>query len=1076
MRIPPISSATDQKADFRISRAYSDSILVAVLGVLATLHVVSSGLSAEEIKLTWTDRSRIETAYHIEREIAGFDGFEELPTELGANTESYTYDDPTQGGQLRFRVFASNEYGPSGYSNLASTIPPQTMIEDTPFDLMLFTDGHPVTNWGSYEPRTDGEWQSAVSLAVSHQQGSGGIPGQAYFDDISIYDGEGNRIGFEDFEDNGVGDYPGNWAINPDWPWSEPFNSVQADPVSPDEDRTFFLAGNGSSVTGSFLPGSYDSEAIAVEFRIYLPGSNGIGGNPAYFIFGGASAIAYVNDDRSVSVRLGHDENTALDGLSLDRWYQIRMELKPETGVARLVLVGETRVFDQENLGLQMAIDGFSLVSNLLFAPAERADTRILTISPQADAFGSTLVTIDLIAGDERLAKIFKLGIAPVNDPPSIGVLSEQAMLEDNVKVVPLPVSDRDTDLSELKVIAAAAEADLFSSLTADYIDGEGWVLSMVPVANRNGKTEIDVTVDDGEFEVASSFLVEVISVPDAPEFVAYPESLTTTQGSFSFAFAVEVGDVDTLSESLTIVPSMEDSDLITAYNVIPGQTDGEFLVSMVLDPNWSGETILLLVVTDETGESAQVDIELIVEPGPRVFFGSIGESGICALYIDSGGVGTFLGWNPSGHDVYFSEGFGVGMDGSFVVGGNPNGVGALSGEIVGFGVSGVLGPMDIVFSGQQLAIGGPTSGFIGGYLGFLNDLSGGIGRLIVGPDGRALAVLESNSDSVSDGAWVGVDAEGLLSGIWLDSPMFEMRLDPLMRRFTGDAEFAGLHWAVAATQDPNARASRMVNLSTRSWSGMGPEAIIAGFVVEGAGPIDLLVRGIGPGLIRYGVNPVLGNPELVLRDGGGVIALNKDWDLNPDPEFLTDLAGQLGGFPLDPGSGDSALFSELGTGRFTAVVRPDGDTNGVALVELYDATFGGESQLANLSTRLVLRPSTAGTLGFVISGTTRVQVLIRAIGPGLSSYGVEGVLPDPMLRVFDQADPQAPFLSNDDWWDPDEGLIQAVSAKVGAFPLESGSPDAVVLVWLDPGVYSAKASDADGAGGAVLTELYVVP
>ena len=197
-------------------------------------------------------------------------------------------------------------------------------------------------------------------------------------------------------------------------------------------------------------------------------------------------------------------------------------------------------------------------------------------------------------------------------------------------------------------------------------------------------------------------------------------------------------------------------------------------------------------------------------------FFGSIGESGICALYIDSGGVGTFLGWNPVGSDVHFSEGFGVGMDGSFVVGGNPNGVGALSGEIFGFGVSGVLGPVDTTFSGQQVAIDGPTSGFIGGYLGFLNDLSGGIGRLIVGPDGRALAVLESNSESVSDGAWVSVDAEGLLRGSWLDSPLFEMRLDPFTRRFAGDAEFAGLHWAVAAAQDPKARVSRMAHEPAR--------------------------------------------------------------------------------------------------------------------------------------------------------------------------------------------------------------------------------------------------------------------
>ena len=59
--------------------------------------------------------------------------------------------------------------------------------------------------------------------------------------------------------------------------------------------------------------------------------------------------------------------------------------------------------------------------------------------------------------------------------------------------------------------------------------------------------------------------------------------------------------------------------------------------------------------------------------------------------------------------------------------------------------------------------------------------------------------------------------------------------------------------------------------------------------------------------------------------------------------------------------------------------------------------------RLSNLSTRTqVGTGANAPIIGFVIEAGGPKQVLIRASGPALSSFGVSGVLADPRLEVFD--------------------------------------------------------------------------
>jgi hypothetical protein len=496
--------------------------------------------------------------------------------------------------------------------------------------------------------------------------------------------------------------------------------------------------------------------------------------------------------------------------------------------------------------------------------------------------------------------------------------------------------------------------------------------------------------------------------------------------------------------------------------------------LSLALDPEWSGDATLRLELTDEKGVSSNLDVDLAVRPGPWVYTGSFGNDGRFAFCVSHDGMGTLLGWDADNREVVYFGGISVGGNGDIGLVDDGTSEPVLAGDLTVVKVSLQIIGKGRTFSGDLVPLGETPSAFVGVHEGFVPSLPDGVVRAIVGPDGKSLIVLDSAS--LTAGLVVEIDSEGSGKGDWLNLIDFDLHLDRISHRISGGAEYAGLHWTVVPNEDPNTQVSQMANLSTRAWTGTGAQSIIAGFVVEGSEPKGLLLRGIGPGLIDYGVGGVLNNPRLLLNDGQEVIASNEDWELDPDPDRLAEVAQQLGGFALKPGSADSALYVDLGSGRFTAIVRAEGGTDGIALVELYDATVGSESRLINLSTRLVVREKGEGILGFVITGSTRVQVLIRAVGPALESYGLENVLSDPVLKVYGYPDTTVPLLENDNWSDPDGDLVHATSIKVGAFPLEVGSSDAAIVVWLDPGVYSAKAVDANGASGVALTELYLVP
>lgn len=133
--------------------------------------------------------------------------------------------------------------------------------------------------------------------------------------------------------------------------------------------------------------------------------------------------------------------------------------------------------------------------------------------------------------------------------------------------------------------------------------------------------------------------------------------------------------------------------------------------------------------------------------------------------------------------------------------------------------------------------------------------------------------------------------------------------------------------------------------------------------------------------------------------------------------------------------------------------------------------------EMTNTSARVAIGAGKSAIVGFVVDGTRARWVLIRAVGPGLQAYGVTGTLADPKLAVFGSTG--VTFGSAGSWRTSEiaQSVFVAVTNLVGAFPLQTTSDDAVLFLFLPPGVYSAYTSSASGTGsGEVMTEVYVLP
>jgi hypothetical protein len=241
---------------------------------------------------------------------------------------------------------------------------------------------------------------------------------------------------------------------------------------------------------------------------------------------------------------------------------------------------------------------------------------------------------------------------------------------------------------------------------------------------------------------------------------------------------------------------------------------------------------------------------------------------------------------------------------------------------------------------------------------------------------------------------------------------------------------------------------SKLANLSTRAFVRTGDNIVMAGFLLGDNGlPDRVVLRGIGPSLAALGVPNGLANPMLDLRDNNGTLILaNNDWQDNAAQAAEITAAG------LAPTNNlESAIAATLPPGLYTALLAGVNSGTGIGLLEVYDRgdVNGAVPQAINLSTRMrVEMGDSVGIGGFIITGSAPKHVLIRAIGPSLTQFGVPNVLADPVLELHGPG--AFVTITNNDWRDTQEAAIIATGIP------PTNNLESAIDVTLPPGAYTA--------------------
>lgn len=254
--------------------------------------------------------------------------------------------------------------------------------------------------------------------------------------------------------------------------------------------------------------------------------------------------------------------------------------------------------------------------------------------------------------------------------------------------------------------------------------------------------------------------------------------------------------------------------------------------------------------------------------------------------------------------------------------------------------------------------------------------------------------------------------------------------------------------------------AAILANISTRAVVDTGENVLIGGFIIEGIVPKKVALRAIGPSLAAAGILDPLGDPVLQLADSTGkIIASNDNWNV-PGQEIKS-----YGLAPTD--SRESALVVTLAPGAYSAIVSGNDSASGVGLFELYDLDpdFG---RVANISTRS--RVETGDNVmigGFILSGASANNVIVRALGPSLGSVGIHGFLHDPSLEIYDS---NGILLGqNDNWRGMQE--IEIIDTQIAP----TDDRESALVLSLFPGAYTSIVRGSNDATGVALVEVYAL-
>jgi hypothetical protein len=211
----------------------------------------------------------------------------------------------------------------------------------------------------------------------------------------------------------------------------------------------------------------------------------------------------------------------------------------------------------------------------------------------------------------------------------------------------------------------------------------------------------------------------------------------------------------------------------------------------------------------------------------------------------------------------------------------------------------------------------------------------------------------------------------------------------------------------------------------------------------------------IGSGVLTLQNNHCIADTVGLSLVSGSIIKL----DFSGTPDVIASL--KVNGVPQPPGVYGGPMSS-------APHILPEFD--GLGTVEA-----GPISTLGNVSTRAFVQTGDNVMIGgFIVQGTGTKKIVVRAIGPELTQYGVPNALANPTLELHNGAGDL--IASNQNWGTTIIGGV-IISNQVAAIRASGYAPtdprESAMVVDLPPGNYTAIVRGVANTTGVALVEAY---
>ena len=301
------------------------------------------------------------------------------------------------------------------------------------------------------------------------------------------------------------------------------------------------------------------------------------------------------------------------------------LTINEDAGTQTVNLTGITSGASNESQTLTVTAtsDNSGLIPNPTVNYNSASATGSLSFTPASNANGSANITVSVNdSSNTPASRTFTVTVNPVNDPPTIGALSDLAINEDagpQTVVLSGIGSGASNESQTLAVTATSDNTGLVPNPGVSYANPNATgSIGFTPIANANGAAVITVTVNDGgsaNSTASTTFKVTVNPANDSPT-ISDILNQAVDQGSSLGPVAFTVDDIDNPIASLTVTAKSSDQILVPDASISLGGSGANRTIAIQPASGQSGAATIIVAVSDGAASAADTFVLTVNKKG----------------------------------------------------------------------------------------------------------------------------------------------------------------------------------------------------------------------------------------------------------------------------------------------------------------------------------------------------------------------------------------------------------------------------------------------------------------------------